>query len=244
MRKILLLTLAILLISLAASAQQPPVMTAKSDTVYVGADGKFEAVPDTALIQFNIGAQEPELKDAYARATAASDQVRQILRANGIDPKQAEIGFYQVSPVYDWRNPKRKVVGYRVSSSISLKLKDFSKIGAISEKFADMDVTENQSISYTLDDIEQAKTRAVENAFQKARSNAEAVARAGGRALGTLSYASVDTFEQGPPIIMARAAAPMAMKAGAMAEQAAPTAEFSPQKITVTAHVNALFDLK
>ena len=34
------------------------------DTIYVGADGKFEADPDTAVIQFNIGAQEPVLKDA------------------------------------------------------------------------------------------------------------------------------------------------------------------------------------
>lgn len=230
------------LCGLSAFAQQPTV-TPRADTVYVGADGRFEAAPDTALIQFNIAAQEPELKDAYARAQRAAEQVRQILRDNGVDPKQAELGFFQVEPVYDWRSgAKRKLVGYRVNASVTLKLTDFSKTGAIASRFAEMDVTEAQSISYTLDNIEAAKQRAVEDAFQKARSNAVTVARAGGRALGELSYASVDTFEQ---VHILAAKAPMAMRAGmAQAEMAPPTQEFSPQKIVVTAHVNALFALK
>lgn len=244
MKKFAWSSIAVLLLGLAAVAQhQPPTIAAKPDTVYVGADGKFEAAPDTALVQFNIGAQEPVLKDAYARANNAAEQIRQVLRANGIDPKQAEIGFFQVTPVFDWRNPKRKLLGYRVGSSITLKLKDFSKIGAISEKFADMDVTENQNISYTLEDLEQAKIRAVEDAFKKARNSAEAVAKAGGRALAELSYASVDTYEHVQPMMM-RGAATMAMKAADGAAEAAPPAEFTPQKVTITAHVNALFGLK
>jgi hypothetical protein len=49
----------------------------------------------------------------------------------------------------------------------------------------------------------------------------------------------VDTYEQ------VRVIAPMARRAlaGAMAAPA-PTEEFTPQNITVTAHVNALFNLK
>lgn len=210
------------------------------DTIYVGADGKFEAEPDTAVVQFNIGAQETELKDAYARAQRAAEQIRQALRSNGIDPKQAEISSFQVSPVYDWKNPKRKLVAYRVSSNITVKVKDFSKVGPLAEQFANMDVTENQSISYTLENTEAAKAKAVDDAFRKAKSNALVVAQAGGRQLGNLVYASVDTSEM--PIIR-----PMAMRAmaGVAADKmAAPTEEFSAQKITVTAHVNALFGLR
>jgi uncharacterized protein YggE len=210
------------------------------DTIYVGADGKFEAEPDTAVVQFNIGAQETELKDAYARAQRAAEQIRQALRSNGIDPKQAEISSFQVSPVYDWKNPKRKLIAYRVSSNITVKVKDFSKVGPLAEQFANMDVTENQSISYTLENTEGAKAKAVDDAFRKAKSNALVVAQAGGRQLGNLVYASVDTSEM--PIIR-----PMAMRAmaGVAADKmAAPTEEFSAQKITVTAHVNALFGLK
>ncbi len=211
------------------------------DTIYVGGDGKFEADPDTALVQFNIGAQEAELKAATDQAQKAAEQIRQTLRSNGIDPKQAEISSYQVNPVYDWKNPKRKLVGYRVSSNISVKVKDFSKIGGLAEQFANMDVTENQSINYTLENIDAAKAKAVEDAFRKAKSSAAVVAQAGGRQLGTLVYASVDTNENlpvPPPMVM-RAMAEMGAQ-----KMAAPTEEFSAQKITVTAHVNALFGLK
>ncbi len=222
-------------------AQDRPTVTAQPNSVFVGADGKFEANPDTALVQFNISAQEESSRAAYDRASKAAEQIRQILRSNGIEPKAAEIGFFSLQPVYDFRTAKRKLVGYRVNTNVSLKLKDFSKIAPIVQQLADTDITENQTVSYTLDDIDAAKTRAVEDAYRRARESANAVARAGGRTLGELSYASVDTFEN------VRIVAPMnarVMQTMGAANAPAPTAEFSPQNIQVTAHVNAMFALR
>jgi uncharacterized protein YggE len=223
------------------AAQDRTTFVPQPNTVWVGADGRFESEPDTALVQFNISAQEPKLADANQRATQAAEQVRQLLRSNGIDPKEAQVGRFAVMPVYDYKDPKRKLVGYRVETDITVKLKDFSKVGPIAEGLANMDVTSNQSITYQLDDMDSAKIKAVQDALRRARSIAEAVALSGGRNLGELSYASVDTFEPTPirPMMMAKEAAPM----GAAAAPP-PTAEFGAQKITVTAHVNALFALK
>ena len=50
---------------------------------------------------------------------------RQVLKSNGIDLKAAQFGTYQGQPMYDWKNPKHKVIGYRVTSDITLKLRDF-----------------------------------------------------------------------------------------------------------------------
>lgn len=211
-----------------------------ANTIWVGADGKFEADPDTAVVQFNISAQEDNLQAANARASKAAEQVRQLLRTNGLDPKQAQVGMFSVQPVYDYKNPKRKLVGYRVDTSITIKVKDFAKIGPITQGLADMDVTGNQSLSYTLDDMDTAKIKAVEDALHRAHDGANAVARTSGRTLGDLSYASVDTYEMPRPRPMA-----MAAKAATMSEAApAPTEEFGAQKITVTAHVNAMYNLK
>lgn len=229
------------LLSSAVLAQETQ-RTILPDTVYVGADGKFEADPDTAVVQFNIGAQETELKDAYTRAQRAADQIRQTLKSNGIDPKEAQISSFQVNPVYDYKTAKRKLVGYRVSSSITVKVKDFSKVGPIAESFGNMDVTENQSISYMLENMDAAKAKAVEDAFRKARANAEVVIRSAGRQLGQLIYSSVDVSE---PMPIARMRPMMeAQTMGTMGKLGAPTEEFSAQKITVTAHVNALFGMK
>ncbi|HUB01388.1 MAG TPA: SIMPL domain-containing protein [Terriglobales bacterium] len=235
---ILILCISVVL-SVAAHAQAPTV-TAQPNTVYVGADGKFETPPDTALIQFNISAQADTAKDAYDQAAKQAEAARQVLRANGIDPKVAQVGFFSVTPRYNWKDVKHKIIGYQVTTSVSIKLKDFSKIGPITQQLADASVGDSQSLSYILDSTEEAKSKAVADAYRRARASAQALADASGRTVGELSYASVDTYEN------VHVVAPMrAMKVGMMAEAApAPTEEFSPQDVTITAHVNALFSLK
>ncbi len=193
----------------AAAAQDRPTVTAQPNSIYVGADGKFDATPDTAVVQFNISAQEDTARDAYDRASKAAEQIRGILRSNGIEPKTAEIGFFAVQPVYDYKTAKRKLVAYRVDSSVSVKIKDFSKVASITQQLADMDVTQNQTLNYTLDDVDAAKAKAVDDAYRRARDSANVIAQSSGRTLGELSYASVDTFEnvRVQPMLMA---APMA----------------------------------
>src|ERR1700734_726690 len=232
--------LAFFIMTAASSAQEHPALTAQPNSVYVGADGKFESAPDTAVIQFNISVQEDTSQAAYQHASKDADQVREVLRANGIEPKSATIGFFSVQPMYDWKNARQKVIGYRVTTDVTLKLKDFSKIGPITQQLADANVSERQTLNYTLENVDEAKNKAVEDAYRRARNSAETLARASGRALGELSYASVDTFEnQRVPVPrMARAMAATANAAPA------PTEEFTPQNVTVTADVNALFDLK
>src|SRR6266478_1005735 len=235
------LTLLFLIGSL-ATAQDRPTISAQPNSVFVGADGKFEANPDTAVMQFNISAQAETSRAAYDLASKSAEQVRQILRSNAIEPKSAEIGYFSLQPVYDYKTPKRKLVAYRVNANVSLKLKDFSKIAPIVQQLADTDVSENQSLNYTLEDMNAAKTKAVEDAYRRARDSAAALARASGRTLGELSYASVDTFENVRIVnpLQARAMSTMRMEAAAPA----PTEEFTPQTVVITAHVNALFTLR
>ena len=235
MKTISVLLAAILLAALANAQSASPVI--QPNTIQAGADGKFEAPPDTLLVQFNISAQESNSRAAYDRASKAAEQVRALLRSNGIDPKQGHVGAFSVEPVFDWRSPQRKLVGYRVSASVELKVRDLAKAGPIVEQLAGIDTAGNQSVSYTLEDMDAAKNKAVEDAFRRARSEADALAHASGRALGELSYASIDSIQQQPIFMRA-----MAAKA-APAEQA-PTAEFTPQTITVNAHVSAVFTLK
>jgi hypothetical protein len=224
-----------------ASAQASTPAALQLNTIYAGADGNFEAAPDTAVIRMDIAAQQDTSRAAYDRAAAAVDRVRQVLKSNGIDLKSAQFSTYQMQPMYDWKNPKHKVIGYRVSSDVSLKLKDFTKVGTLTEQLADIEDTQNQSVNYTLEDIEQAKAKASEDALKKARNQASAVATAGGRTLGDLLYASVDVNQ--PNIVPVFAQAAMARSAGGAATPP-PMADFTPQSVTINAHVNALFALK
>lgn len=225
-----------------ACAQNPPPATIQMNTIFAGADGKFEAAPDTAVFHLDISSQQDSSRVAYDKVAAAAEQVRGVLRKNGIDPKAAQIGFYAVQPVYDWKNPKHKVIAYQVVTSVTVKLRDFSKVGTLTDELANVEETQNQSLSYSLEDVDQAKTKASEDALKKARMQANAVAVAGGRSLGELLYASVDVAQ--PVIVPLAIPARQMMRGAAMAENAPATAEFTPQNVTVTAHVNAMFALK
>jgi uncharacterized protein YggE len=228
------------ILATASLAQEHPSVSALPNSVYVGADGKFETAPDTAIIQFNVSVQDDSSQNAYDHASKQVEQVRQVLRANGIEPKAASIGFFSVQPAYEWKNGRQKPIGFRVTTDVVLKLKDFSKIGPITGQLAEANVSETQTLNYTLENMDEAKNKAVEDAYRRARNSAEALARASGRSVGELNYASIDTFENQriPPPRMARAMAAMPNATPA------PTEEFTPQNVTVTAHVNALFNLK
>jgi uncharacterized protein YggE len=239
MRPTRFLFIGILLAGWTVSAQEHPAVNAQPNTVFAGADGKFEAAPDTAVLQFSVSVQDETSQAAYQRATKNVEEVRQALKSNGIDAKAATVGFFSVQPVYDFK-PKQHVVGYRVTTDITLKLRDFSKVGPVTQQLADVNVTESQTLNYSLENIDDAKDRAVEDAYRRARNSADTIARASGRTLGELSYASVDTFENARPV-MPRMMHPIAAMANAAP---APTEEFTPQNVTVTAHVNALFEMK
>jgi uncharacterized protein len=232
--------LAVAVLTVPSWTQEHPSLTALPNTLYVGADGKYESAPDTAVLQFNVSVQDESAQAAYQHASKDVAQVREVLHSNGIEPKAATIGFFSVQPAYEWKNGRQKPIGYRVTTDVTLKLKDFSKIGPIVGQLADANVSESQTLSYTLENIDEAKNKAVEDAYRRARSSAEALARASGRNVGELSYASIDTFEN------QRIIAPHMARAMAAAQSAppSPTEEFTPQNVTVTAHVNALFNLK
>jgi uncharacterized protein YggE len=242
MKRISVMAVLVLASAGMALAQNAPTYGIQVNTIYAGADGKFESAPDTAVLHMDIASQQETSKAAYDKVAAAADNVRTVLRNNGIEPKIAELSGYSVQPIYDWKNPKRKVVAYRVVTSVKLKIRDFEKIGPLTEQLAGVDDASNQSIEYTLEEIEQAKAKASADALKKARNQANAVAVAGGRSLGELLYASVDVNQQQIVPVMMKALG-MARAGGAEVTPPA-TTDFTPQTVTINAHVNVLFALR
>ena len=59
----------------------------------------------------------------------------------------------------------------RVNTDVTLKLKDFSKIGSITEQLTDRKISESLSVNYTLDNLDDAKSKAVEDAYRRPRTD-------------------------------------------------------------------------
>jgi uncharacterized protein YggE len=212
------------------------------NTVQVTAQGKFEAEPDTAQISLTLSDKQSTQEEAYKNVSAAADRFRQILRQNNVDPKQAKVSSYSINPEYDWRTGKRKLLGYTVQTSATLKLKDFVLAGKLLSSLSDLQYASNQNLEYTLEDINAAKQKAIVDGYKNAHMYADTVAQSSSRKLGDLVYATVDTQAQVRPIPMyGRQMAPMAAKTEAAP---APTEDLGQQTTTITAQVNAIFRLQ
>ncbi|HVH86734.1 MAG TPA: SIMPL domain-containing protein [Terriglobales bacterium] len=229
----------VLLASLTAFAQESRGSGFLPNSVSVGADGEFESAPDTAVITCAISAQENTSQAAFDSASRLAEQLRQALRNGGVDPKTAELSRYNLYPVFDYKNPKQKVIAYRVGTSVTIKLKDFAKIAPVTESLAALNGITGQNMTYDLEEVDAAKQKAIDKAYERARAYAETLAKTSGRQLGALVSAAVDTQQAIPMIAYART---MAVQKEAVPQ--APTEDFQASKVKVTAHVNAVFGLQ
>lgn len=236
-----LVTGLLFVLSLAALAQDTRSSVLPSNSVDVGADGEFEAAPDTAVITCNLSAQEKTSQAAFQSASRLADQMRQALRGAGLDPKTVELSRYSLYPVFDYKNPKPKVIAYRVGTSVTIKLKDFGKVGPVTEALAGLDGITGQNMRYDLEDVDAAKNKAIENGYERARGYAETLAKSSGRQLGGLVSVTVDTQQPVPIRPFART---MEYQVAKAPTAPAPTEEFEANQIKVMAHVNAVFSLQ
>lgn len=204
-------------------------------TITVAAQGRDQTAPDTAVLSFDISSQDRQVRRAYALAQAQADQVRALLRRNGIQPQQAQLGSYQLQPNMDWK--AHKVIDYTVAVRLSVELTDFQKIGGLLDQAGSAGLPIGQSVAFILKNDAPAKAQAIADGYRQARAEAEALAQAAGQRLAGLRSASIDVQEL--PIVRTMARAALAPMVSALP----PTAEFTPQEITVTAAVNAVFDL-
>jgi uncharacterized protein YggE len=211
------------------------------NTVQANAQGKFEAEPDTAVLTFTLSDKEATQDAAYKNVSAAAEQFRTVLRQNNVDPKHARIASYSISPEYDWHNPKRKPIAYNVQTTAELKLTDFAAANKLLSQLSDLQYASNQSLFYSLENIEAAKQKAIADAFKNARAYAEGIASSSQRHIGELLYASVDT----PPVIRPfPAMSRMGTAAKAEAPPPAPTEDLGQQTQTITAQVTAIFRMQ
>jgi len=228
----------LVLVSLAAFGQESRTGYIPN-SVSVSAEGDSDAAPDTAVVTCSISAQEKTSQAAFESASRLADQMRQALRNAGIDPKSAELSRYSLYPVFDYKDPKQKVMAYRGGTSVTIKLKDFGKIAPVIEALAGLDGITGQNMTYELEEVDAAKQRAIDKAYARARIYAETLARSSGRQLGGLVSATVDIQQVMPVMPYAR----VAMMSQA-AKAPGPTEEFQAEKIKVSAHVNAVFSLQ
>jgi uncharacterized protein len=161
-------------------------------------EGKVTAIPDVAQFTFSVITEgKKDIAALQKENVDATNKAIDFLKAQGIEAKDIKTTNYSLNPkyqYYDCRSPESsitpcppaEIVGYTITQTVSVKIRDFAKIGAVVSGVVDAGANSVSSLSFTVDDSTALENQAKEEAITQAKAKAELIARAGGFKIGRL----------------------------------------------------------
>mgnify|MGYP001605603398 FL=1 len=163
-------------------------------------DGKAVAIPDVAQFTFSVLTQGgKDLGALQKENTTKINRAIGVVKAAGVEDKDIKTEQYSVEPRYQYFNcfdrgylesgklcPPPEIVGYTVQQTVSVKVRDFEKVGQLLGEVVQSGANSVSQLSFTLDDPTSAQNEARAEAIAKAKAKAKSIAKAGGFRLGRL----------------------------------------------------------
>ncbi len=171
-----------------------------SETISVSAQGSKMVEPDLALL--NVGVEVFAETVTLARNTAAKsiDSIEKSLFKNNVNKADVQTNRFDISPRYDYeeltvngrRIGSQILVGYTVTNSLRVKIRDLDKVGQIIDDASNAggDFTRINSITFSVDDSSSYQSELRALAVQKAIEKASHYAELTGVILGPLVFLS------------------------------------------------------
>ncbi|MBO6639403.1 MAG: SIMPL domain-containing protein [Roseitalea sp.] len=179
--------------------------------ITVSATGTANVAPDMAVIGLTVLREAETARDALDANTMAMAEVLAAMQAEGIAERDLQTSNFNIQPRYVHPEPKNgvrpapRIVGYQVSNSLTVRVRDLERLGAILDQSVTLGVNQGGGISFTNDDPSAAITEARTKAMQAAIGKAETLTEAAGIGLGRILTISEQSSEP-RPIAMARGA--------------------------------------
>jgi uncharacterized protein YggE len=170
--------------------------------VWVSGEGKVTAVPDTAILSLGIEAQAASVTEALAQGNEAMDKVMTALKGEGVAEKDIQTQGFSIQKVTRWddKNQQEVVIGYRVTNTVTAKIREVAKAGTVIDTVAAAggDLTRVNSIGFTVDNPEPYYGEARQKAMADAAAKAQQLAQLAGVKLGKPTYISESAYTPGP----------------------------------------------
>jgi uncharacterized protein YggE len=159
--------------------------------------GKTSGTPDVLRVTLGVNVHRADVSSAMQAASTRQTKLRDSLRRHGVAAKDLQTSDVSVYPDFDNRGRPN---GYRVSETLTAKLRDLNKAGqAISDAVqAGGDEAVVQGVSFSLEDNADLLAQARDQAFADAKAKAERYARLADRTLGEVQLVAETASPQQP----------------------------------------------
>ncbi|WP_137130264.1 SIMPL domain-containing protein [Rhizobium sp. FY34] len=177
-----------------APAASSPMNTsmAEAPTISVTGEGRAAMAPDMAVISLSVVRMGDTAQAALTDNNAAMTVVMEALRGQGIAERDIQTSDFSIFPRYSQPDPIRpqdgsempKITGYQVSNSLTVRVRDLKKLGALLDQSIKLGINQGGQISFTNADPKGAMDEARRNAVTDAMAKAATLAQAAGGSLG------------------------------------------------------------
>ncbi len=157
---------------------------AAQNNISVQATGEVYVKPDLAVATFSVINEQKEVADALAENSEQMNKVIEAIKEEGVESKDLKTTGFRIYPRYEWYDGDRSyypegervLVGYEVSQTLEVKIRDMAIIGDIIKIAADQGANQMGGINFTLDDEDAAKQEARRAAIEEAKTKARELA--------------------------------------------------------------------
>lgn len=164
-------------------------------TITVNGFGKVNGKNDIAVTTMGYSNTDKDVAKAQANNKKVMDQIYAELKKMNIADKDLQ-SDYSVYPDYNYTSDKgQELKGYRVSNSLTIKIRDLNKIGEVLSLAGKYGATEVSGLSFTIDEPEDLKSQARDKALADVKVKAAHLANVLGMRLGGI--VSYNEYEGG-----------------------------------------------
>lgn len=202
--------------------------------ISVSGEGEATVAPDMAVVTMAVSAKGKELAPTRDDVNSRTSAVLARLRELGVADADLQAPDVEIYPEYDYRRDAQKLIGYRVSRSVTARVRVLDALGEALDGVTAAGANELQGARMAASDPSAAEHAALGSAVGAARASAEAIAGAAGVALG-----AVIRVEEAERMDMPRGM----MRMAAMAESADVPTELAAGELTVRRSVRAWFGI-
>lgn len=218
--------------------------------ITVQGEGEVVGTPDVATFSFTVEARGDDAVSAQNEVATKMDAIRAYLSEAGVEERDIKTEYFNLSPRYEYPEtncfngycPPRgepTIIGYQVSQSVSVKVRDIDNAGEIISEIGGQGAMNVSGLSFTIDDEEELVAEAREKAIEDAQQKAGVLAgNLDSRLVRMTGYWEENNY----PMAYGKGGADM--MAYDMAESAPMNASLPTGENTVTVRVNISYEIR
>jgi uncharacterized protein YggE len=188
------------------------------DLITVSGMGTVTSKPDLAKVDVGIFSDAQTVSAVQNDSTTKMNAMIDALKALGIKDADIQTSNYSLQPKIDWSDNKQRVIGYTLSQTVNVKVRDLAKVGDVIESATSHGANQIYGVQFTIDDPTSIQDEARLKAIKEAQKKADALADAVGlHIVKVVSFSEAGGFE--PPYPMQYAAGDLASAAKNVAPQ-------------------------